>query len=98
MQCPLCSHLQESTSVCTNCGREIKDQTNQSSIPSEKYLLNSETTWPDDLPLPDDVEQQVLPPYKMVLINAHTFLMGSPENEIGRDEDEQQHEVEISML
>ena len=96
MQCPLCSHLQEANPICSNCGRGVKDQPNQRSVPSEKSKLHSETAWPDDLPLPDDVAHQALPPYKLVLINAHTFLMGSPENEAGRDEDEQQHEVDIS--
>ena len=58
--------------------------------------MTLETTWPEDRPRPEDIEQHIPPTYEMVFVTAHTFLMGSPEDEFGRDEDEQQHEVELS--
>jgi formylglycine-generating enzyme required for sulfatase activity len=37
-------------------------------------------------------------PANMVLIKAGTFIMGSPVNEKGRDDDENQHQVTISAF
>ncbi len=50
---------------------------------------------PDDPPAADRVVTNSLG-MKFVLIPARTFLMGSPPNEVGRRDDEEQHEVEIT--
>ena len=63
-----------------------------------KIRLNLTTTSPppdgqSNNPPPQDPPQNNLPGSQMVLIEGSCYQMGSPANESGRDDDEQQHKV-----
>lgn len=56
------------------------------------------STMPSQIPSqpPDGLTEQAAPPEDFVLINGGTFLMGSPESESWRSEDETAHAVTVS--